>query len=201
MRSRTIALAISALISALLLAGCAQQDSMGGMSHGSNPTPSSGASSDANAADRMFVMMMIPHHEQAIEMAELLLEKEGVDTRAVDLARQIKEAQQPEIETMKGWLQAWGIPYDDSMMSGGMGGMEHGGMMSQEDLDALRSATGTGATRMFLEGMIAHHQGAIDMARSVIDNGRDSDVRALAEQMIETQAAEITEMQELLSGL
>ena len=91
----------------------------------------------------MFAAMMIPHHQQAVEMSDIILAKKGIDPRVVDLATQIKAAQGPEIQTMKGWLEDWGIPYDDSMSDmGGMGGMDHGdGMMSDDDMAALDAAT------------------------------------------------------------
>jgi len=206
MRLRTIAPASGALITVtLLLAGCAQNDTDGGMpgmDHGTTPmtAPSAGIG-DFNSADEMFVTGMIPHHEQAIQMADLLLGKDGVDPRVVDLAEQIKDAQGPEIETMTSWLAQWGIPYDDAM-SEGMGGMYHGdGMMSEADMTALESAPGADATRLFLEGMIVHHQGAVQMAQSVIDNGRNPSVADLAQTIIDGQTAEIATMQDILGTL
>ncbi len=204
MRIRTIALASSALITALLLAGCSPNNDMGGMpgmDHGSTPMGPSQNAGDFNSADEMFLTMMIPHHQQAIEMADLVLGKDGIDPRVTDLAQQIKEAQGPEIDTMKSWLADWGMPYDDTM-SGGMPGMDHGdGMMSDDDMAALEAADGADATRLFLEGMIAHHQGAVQMAQSVIDNGQNADVADLAQQIIDGQTAEIAEMQEILGSL
>ncbi|WP_309708981.1 DUF305 domain-containing protein [Pseudolysinimonas sp.] len=206
MRFRTIALASGALLTTtLLLAGCAQNGTGGGMpgmDHGATPmtTPSAGIG-DFNSADEMFVTGMIPHHLQAIQMADLILGTDGVDPRVLDLAQQIKDAQGPEIETMTSWLAEWGIPYDDST-SQGMGGMDHGdGMLSEADLIALESATGIDATRLFLEGMIGHHQGAVRMAQSVIDNGQNPDVADLAQQILVGQTAEIATMQDLLGTL
>ena len=116
------------------------------------------------------------------------------------LAEQIKAAQDPEIQTMKGWLEEWGVPYDDSMS--GMEGMDMGGgMMSEDDMAALDAATGVEATRLFLNGMIAHHQGAVTMAQSVLTDGQNPDVAALAQQIIDGQTAEITTMQDILASL
>lgn len=208
MRFRTLALTTGALTAALVLAGCAPTGgSMPGMDHGSggmtSSTPSATADASFNSADVMFVTMMIPHHEQAIQMADQILAKDGIDERVVDLANQIKAAQDPEIQTMKGWLEDWGIPYDDSMSGmGGMEGMDHGdGMMSEEDMAALDAATGVEASRLFLEGMITHHQGAVTMAQTVLDNGQNPDVAALAQQIIDGQTAEITTMQDILATL
>ncbi|EYT51768.1 DUF305 domain-containing protein [Leucobacter sp. USCH14] len=202
MRIRTLALASAALSTALLLAGCSPSgtsDGMAGMDHGStaSKTPTESAA-QFNAADQMFVTMMIPHHEQAIEMADMLLAKDGIDERVVALAQQIKDAQGPEIKTMQAWLDNWGVSADDSST----GGMDHGGgMMSEDSMTAFESATGTEATRLFLEGMIEHHTGAIEMAQSALDGGKNPDVLELAQQVIDDQSAEITTMQELLNSL
>ena len=140
-------------------------------------------------------MSMIVHHEQAVEMSDLVLEKDGVDPEVVSLAQQIKDAQQPEIETMSGWLEDWGQP------SSGMDGMDHSGMMmSDDDLAALEAASGGDAGPLFLEQMIEHHQGAIDMARDQIGDGRNPDAVALAEQIVADQTAEIAVMQDLLQN-
>lgn len=211
MRFRILALSTAALAAALVLAGCAPTDgSMPGMDHGpggmTSGTPASSEQASFNSADEMFVTMMIPHHEQAIEMADQILAKDGIDERVVTLAEQIKAAQGPEIQTMKGWLEDWGIPSDDSMSDmggmGGMGGMDHGdGMMSDDDMAALDAATGVEVTRLFLEGMVGHHQGAVTMAQMVLNNGENPDVAALAQQIIDGQTAEITTMQDILATL
>lgn len=150
---------------------------------------------DVNAADVMFVQMMIPHHEQAIEMADLVLDTPGIDPAVITLATEIKAAQGPEIVQMEQWLDAWGQP----SMPGGHGG--HGGMdgmLSDDELQRLADAEGEEATRLFLEGMIEHHEGAIDMAEDVIDDGQNVAVRELADTIIVTQQAEIDLMRDLL---
>ncbi len=151
MRFRTLTLTAGALATVLVLAGCAPTDgTMPGMDHGPGGMTGAGPPQSAaafNAADEMFVTMMIPHHQQAIEMADQILAKDGIDERVVSLAEQIKAAQDPEIQTMKGWLEEWGVPYDDSMS--GMDGMDMGGgMMSEDDMAALDAATGVEATRV-----------------------------------------------------
>lgn len=191
--SRLGTLAALPLAAVLALAGCAPD---GGM-----PGGGPGASQDAGAmADVMFVQMMIPHHEQAIEMSDMLLAKDGIDPEVAALAQQIKDAQAPEIELMTGWLEEWGMPSHPDMDD--MGGMDHGdGMMSQSDMDALKAAQGDEASRLFLEQMIEHHAGAVDMAEDVVDDGSDPDVRALAETIIQTQTAEIEQMERMLGQL
>lgn len=196
MRKRTIALITSVVSAALVLTGCTQPGGTPGTDQGTGGTPSTSVPIDVNAADQMFVMMMIPHHQQAIEMADLVLEKDDVDERVLDLAQQIKDAQGPEIQTMEGWLDDWGVAM--RMPSG----MNHGdGMMSDGDMDELEAADGREAARLFLEQMIVHHEGAIDMAQGAVDNGQNPDVIALAEQIIAAQADEIATMQELLTTI
>ncbi len=191
MNFRTITLASSALAAALVLAGCTT--GMGGVDHGSTSDPTSSAS--FNSADTMFAMEMIPHHQQAIEMAELLLDKEGVDERVIDLALQIKEAQGPEIELMTEWLEAWGV-------GTGMDGMDHGGgMMSDDDMAALESSGGAEASTLFLEQMTVHHEGAIEMAQQELVDGENPDALDLAQKIIDDQTAEIAVMQDLLAEL
>lgn len=195
------AIAVAApLALAVLLAGCAGggsgSGSMPGMDHGS-PAPS-GSATAVSMADQMFVTMMIPHHQQAIEMAEVVLAKDEVDPRVVDLAERIKAAQGPEIALMQGWLEDWGIPYDADASDG----MGHGdGMMSQDDMAALEAADGATASRLFLEQMIVHHEGAVEMADVALAQAKDPDVLALAQQVVDDQTAEIAEMKELLTNL
>ena len=163
------------------------------MDHG---TASAGPARSA-MADTMFTMMMIPHHEQAIEMSDLILAESDIDPRVTELAQQIKDAQAPEIELMKDWLDEWGLP-----SSGAMGAMDHGdGMMTEDDMAALEAAEGRAAALLFLEQMIEHHEGAIEMAQEELERGEDSDVRALAQQIIDSQTAEIAVMQELIEQI
>ena len=181
---RALAAGASALVALVGLAAC---------STAAEPSEGSGA----NMADVMFVQMMIPHHEGAIEMSDLLLTKSGIDPEVIDLAEQIKAAQGPEIEQMEAWLDDWGVPRVDPM-----DGMDHGGMngMTDEDRQALEDASGPEAAELFLRQMIEHHEGAIDMAEDVLDDGEHSGVRELAESIIESQSAEIELMRSMLDS-
>ncbi len=158
------------------------------------PTAGSGAS---NSADVAFATGMIPHHEQAVEMAQMVLDKQGIDPRVTALANKIKAAQSPEITTMKGWLTAWGAPVPSGMSN--MAGMS--GLMSPADMDALKSATGLTASKLFLTQMTQHHNGAIDMAKVEVTSGKNPDAIALAKKIVTDQQAEITEMSALLASL
>ena len=190
-----LALITAAAATALALSGCA--GGMSGMDMSSEaPTASETAAADFNGADVTFAQMMIPHHEQAVEMSDTLLAKDGIDERVVELATQIKDAQQPEIDQLREWLDDWGQEESD------MGGMNHGGgMMSEDDMAALENATGADATRLFLEQMTVHHEGAIEMAEAEVQDGENADAKAMAETIVATQTEEVALMQELLATL
>lgn len=196
MKLRTFTLSSTVLAIALVLAGCSTPPGGTGMDHSPTSSPSSDAAATFNQADETFVVGMIAHHEQAIEMADLLLDKEGIDERIVTLALEIKDAQGPEIETMNRWLDDWDIA-DDS----GMEGMDHDGMMSDDDMAGLEAASGADASRMFLQQMIQHHQGAIDMAQQELGNGDNPDALELARTIIDAQTVEIATMQDILANL
>lgn len=197
----------AALIPVAGLSGCTDRPATmpmnhAGTPHAAAPTPSATGSPAAgpyNRADVMFARMMIPHHQQAIEMSDLLLAKTDIDPEVSQLARQIKAAQTPEIAQMAGWLAGWGqpaMPSTGHQMGGGMGGM-----MSQAEMDALERAAGKEAMKLYLDGMIIHHEGAIDMAEDQLEDGENPDVNELARQIITSQRAEITTMRELLANL
>ena len=158
-------------------------------------------SAGQNDADVTFAQQMIPHHQQAIEMAELA-ETRAESQEVKDLAADIEAAQGPEIETMTSWLESWGEDVPDE----GMSGMDHGdmssdemtGMMSEEDMSELKNASGAEFDQMFLTMMIEHHEGAIEMAQTEQADGEFPDATALAEDIETAQTEEIQTMQALL---
>ena len=172
---------------------------MEGMNDSNSPAPSSATENTGafNDSDVAFAMGMVPHHEQAVEMADMILAKDGIDQKVIDLATRIKAAQDPEIVEMTAWLKTWGSPMDS--MSG-MDGMDSG-LMSDDDMAALDAATGTEASKLFLEQMTIHHQGAITMAQTEISDGTNPDAITLANGIVTSQSAEITEMANILSSL
>ena len=189
-RTRLTVIAVAAL--GLLLAGCGGSHDMDDMGMAS-PSSTTGAS----AADAMFAQMMIPHHEQAVEMSTLA-ETRASDPFIIEIASEIKGAQDPEIQLMASWLQEWGFPQqsaEEAMSAHGGHGMM--GMLTQEQLDELASLSGDAFDQKFAEYMILHHEGAIDMARGV-ENSTDPEVAALAQAIIETQQTEIDEMNAFL---
>jgi len=138
----------------------------------------------------MFAQMMIPHHSQAVTMSELALAN-STNTEIISLATAIRDAQAPEIKQMQSWL-------DQSDYSGTHAGhMDMGRMLSDEELAELSTAKGSAFDRLFLEGMIAHHEGAIDML-SMIKNSNNSEVKKLYDDIFTGQSAEIEAMKALL---
>ena len=145
-----------------------------------------------NDADIAFAQGMIPHHEQAIEMSDLAL-KQSSSADLKGLADRIKAAQGPEIDQMRGWLQRWAQP-----STGGHGGHTGGGMLTEGEISQLKSASGAAFDRLFLQGMIRHHDGAVTMAQEELDKGQFAEAKQLARRIIDTQRAEISEMRGLL---
>ena len=173
----------------------------GGESADSDSSPSDSAAPDAtwNDADVAFVQGMIPHHEQAVEMSEMMTGRTVSNTTAA-LAEQIRAAQTAEVALMQGFLAEWGVELDPHAGHSGDHSMGEG-MMSDEQLDELESAGGVDFERMWLTMMLEHHKGAIAMASAVLANGAEPRVRALAEAIITAQEAEIAQIEALLAGL
>lgn len=165
-------------------------------------TETGSPAADHNDADIAFLQGMIPHHQQAITMSDLAMDNTD-DAEVLDLADRIKAAQGPEIEQMEGLLDTWGVESEGGMEGmEGMGGMEgggHPGMLTEEGIDELAAAEGAEFDRLFLAGMIEHHQGAVTSSETVLDEGASEETKQLARDIIETQEIEITEMEELLA--
>jgi uncharacterized protein (DUF305 family) len=142
--------------------------------------------------DQMFLQMMIPHHEQAVEMADLALAK-SKNPEVLKLATQIKDGQSAEIIQMNSWLADAGVSAD---MGHDMG-HDMGGMMGNEEMTALQSANGTAFDTLFLTSMIAHHKGALHMVLMIKDS-RDQRLLTLRDNIIKTQSAELETMKKLL---
>lgn len=185
--NRRLPLTVLAAVAALLLAGCGSQ---------------SDTAAGHDAADVAFAQQMIPHHQQAVEMADLALDPaRGASAEVTDLATRIRAAQKPEIEELTGFLESWGedVPAEghEGHEMGSMKGMS--GMMSDEQMSALGQATGADFDRLWLRMMIEHHEGAVQMAETEIADGQDAQAKALARAIVDAQRSEITEMTRLLS--
>lgn len=208
-RPRRVGL-IGLAVGAVVLTGCSSSDhsNMSGTHNGSassaSASPSYGpaATGPHNAQDVTFATDMIPHHAQAVEMADMALARD-TDADVKALATQIKAAQAPEIAQMGGWLRGWDAPVPtDSHMTDHMAGMSGGdGMMSSDEMTQLDAASGTAFAKLFLTGMTRHHQGAVAMAKTELAAGQNSDAKALATRIVAAQNTEIATMTRLLAKL
>jgi uncharacterized protein (DUF305 family) len=183
----------AALVAAALLAACGAPDDR-----------------PYDDADVLFATEMIPHHQQAVAMAELA-PAHGASRPVQAVASQISAEQVPEIAQLRGMLAEWGqaapaaAPTPAPM--GGMPGMGGGsltdaapGMMTDAEMTRLEAATGPTFDRAFLQMMITHHQGALTMAKAELADGRDPDATLMAQNISDAQQASIELMQRLLAG-
>lgn len=206
--TRRAALTAVSVTAALTLVACGgDSDSGAGANAGSDASSSASASTAAgahNAQDVSFAQGMIPHHRQALEMAELAAGRAS-SAQVKDLAARIRKGQDPEIKTMSGWLTSWGE--DVPAASGGMEsmpGMDHSdgssmpGMMGASDMGKLEKASGTDFDTMFLTMMIDHHKGAVEMATAEKGKGAYGPATSMAGAIVTAQTAEIAEMNKLL---
>ena len=202
---RTALTSLGALSLATLLSGCSGGDHSS-MDMSGQRAPSATGSSTAvasgphNAADVTFATDMIPHHEQAVEMADLALDKAS-DAEVRKLARSIADAQTPEIATMSGWLTAWGEPVPSGMAGHSMSTGSTMGMMTEAQMTELENASGTAFDRLWLTMMTEHHEGAITMAETQLTAGQYEGAKSLAQQIIQAQTREITTMAAVLKRL
>ncbi|GAA3387825.1 DUF305 domain-containing protein [Streptomyces roseoviridis] len=202
--ARKLAVAGAVATAGLLLSACGSDDSANGTDHGAKPsatataTASASASASAGAfndADVTFAQMMIPHHEQALQMARLA-DGRAEDPEIKKLVGEIEKAQDPEIQKMRSWLKTWGKP--ESMGHGGHG---MAGMVSDTDMTDLAASKGRTFDRKFAELMIAHHEGAVEMARTEQKDGKDAAAKKVADDVVRTQAAEIAQLKKILERL
>ncbi|GHD07525.1 lipoprotein [Streptomyces violarus] len=197
---RTIAVT-AAGAAALVLASCGGNgDSPAGHGGHTSKSPSASASADQgkhNAADVAFAQGMIPHHRQAVEMADLTPDR-AQSPEVKKLAEDIKKAQDPEIKTLSGWLTSWSeeVPAEGAMDHSMHGDME--GMMSAEEMDKLKDSSGTAFDTAFMEMMIKHHEGAVAMAKTEQADGAYAPAKKMAGDIITSQTAEISQMNKLL---
>ena len=219
-RARTAALAVGVLALTMLLAACGGDDSTTGSGSKAGSTASStgtAAAAPHNDADVAFATGMIPHHGQAVAMAELAATRAS-SPQVKKLAAAIQAAQGPEIEQMSGWLADWGeeVPdpqamamgsgHDMSDMTGedsntdGMSSDGMAGMMTADQMSDLAAASGAKFDTMWLRSMIAHHEGAVAMAEDELGDGLNVDALELAETIVDAQQTEIMTMRDLLAG-
>ncbi|MQA80248.1 MAG: DUF305 domain-containing protein [Streptosporangiales bacterium] len=195
-------IAIAATAAALIvLAACGGNDGTaepGGHSGMTGTTSSTSDSAGArNDADVQFAQQMIPHHRQAVQMADLA-ETRASSAEVKSLAATIKKAQGPEIKTMSGWLKTWGEPVPQESEGMDHSGDDMSGMMTDEDMRELEQASGKAFDTAFLQMMIKHHKGAVSMAKTEKSDGSYQPAKDMADDIIASQTAEITEMNKIL---
>ncbi len=162
----------------------------------------------SDSVDVGFLQDMISHHDQAVEMATVALSKPGFDADAAGFAREILSFQRYEIGVMTAWLEDWGRTRGDPGREA-MGWMGEApvpvasmpGMQSKVRMTALANSTGTDTTGLFLDMMIVHHRGGIDMAVSAAKHATEKKVRDFADHIASVQRGEIVDMQHLQQRL
>ncbi|MBJ8347049.1 DUF305 domain-containing protein [Antrihabitans sp. YC2-6] len=204
-KTRVFAAAL-ATTATLFSVGCNADQSTDSSNTTSVPTIGSSASttisaephSDFNDADVAFLELMYPHHAQAIEMAKMVTSR-SQNPKVLELATGIEAAQQPEMAQISTVLVSFGKPAPIAGMD--HSGADHGGggMMNRDDMQALADSSGVDFDRMFLTMMIEHHRGAIEMANVELADGRNAEVKQLAEAIVSAQQAEIGQMNALLA--
>ncbi|GAB2505271.1 DUF305 domain-containing protein [Nocardia heshunensis] len=205
-----IALIAGTAATALIAAGCSSNDSdtskaattsttamahgsMPGMDHGSATTSAPAATrSDFNDADVTFLTMMYPHHAQAVEMAKLVPSR-SQNQQLITLAKAVEQAQSPEMQQITTLLQSFGKPVPSGEMNHDMPGI-----MSKDQMTKLAAASGPEFDKMWMQMMIEHHQGAIDMANTELAQGSNADSKALAQSIVTAQQQEIGQMNTML---
>ena len=202
--STRIAAVLAALAMALFVVACNNpqpaSDGHTDHSHTEDETPViSGEPAAFNADDIAFATNMVPHHEQAIELSALVPER-STNPDVIQLAQTIASVQEPEIATMNAFLVQWNENPDTQTGHEGhdMAGMA--GMVDQATLTRLESLTGAEFDTLWLQSMIAHHEGAIDMAETELAVGENVDAKQLAQHIIDEQQAEIAQMRTMLGG-
>ena len=200
------AAAFAALVLAIVMAGCtgpADSAGDGNSETGSTETPViTGEPAGYNADDVAFATNMVPHHKQAIDLSKLVPER-STNPELAALASQIAAVQQPEINILNVFLVQWN-ENPDVGSSDPEGHAGHGesmqGMVDDATLSKLESLRGAEFDKLWLESMISHHQGAVEMAKAEIANGENVDAIAMANTMVATQEAEIAQMKQMLEG-
>jgi uncharacterized protein (DUF305 family) len=189
--STRIIAGLAALASAVVVSSCGKTED-----HSAHPSSAATASAQVavhNADDVMFAQMMIPHHQQAIELSAMVPDR-STNPAMVKLAATISGEQQPEIAAMKALLVQWDVQPD------GDHGMAMQGMVDDATMAQLQALKGAEFDTLWLQSMISHHQGAIEMANTEIAKGESPDMVTMAKNIVTAQQAEIGQMKQMLGG-
>ncbi|WP_328349996.1 DUF305 domain-containing protein [Mycobacterium sp. NBC_00419] len=196
MRSTSIRIAagIAAIVTAFAVSSCSKTEN-----HAEHVSTTAAASDQVavhNDADVMFAQMMIPHHEQAVQLAAMVPEH-STNGAVIALASTISAQQQPEISAMKALLLQWDV---DPHKSADHGSMGMSGMVDDATMAKLGTLNGQEFDTLWLQSMISHHQGAIEMANTEIADGKSPDMISMAKNIVSAQQAEIDQMKKMLGG-
>ncbi|WP_191842667.1 DUF305 domain-containing protein [Catellatospora chokoriensis] len=202
---RTMAVTAAVLLGASALSGCGATTQTTPSTHvpvAVQPSPTQ----QFNDTDVQFAQQMIVHHQQALMMAQMAADK-AADADVKQLAVEIGQEQSPEIEQMSTWLAQWGKPVPSmgpgmtmpSMPPMGPGAMPSMGPMP--DMGQMQNMTGEQFDQMFLQMMIAHHEGAVAMAKAEIASGANPAAKQLAEKIQSSQSAQIEQMRQMLGAM
>jgi uncharacterized protein (DUF305 family) len=193
MRSTRIAFVAVAACAIGLASACTSPEH-----HAATTSSALGAEqADHNADDIAFAQSMVPHHEQAIEMAQMV-PTNTENQQLVGLANQVISTQVPEVQALRAWLMQWqdASGHDPAKHEG----TPMAGMVSEATMDKLRTLHGADFDRLWLTSMIEHHRGAIAMAQQEVARGKNPDVIYLAKSIVTAQQAEIDQMNRMLGG-
>ena len=189
--------AITTLAAAIVLSSCGTAATQNqGLSASATSTDQVAAH---NADDVMFAQMMIPHHQQAVELAAMVPDRSN-NPDVIALAAKIAGEQQPEIDTMKALLLQWNVDPNEMSHESGHAGMAMAGMVDDATMVRLDSLKGASFDMLWLQSMISHHQGAIEMAKTEIADGKSADLITLAKNIVAAQQAEIDQMKQMLGA-
>ena len=207
---RPLALPIAATVSMFALSGCGGSEDEPATSDAgqSADVGEPGVDTEHNEADVAFATQMIPHHAQALMMTDMAIDRQ-LDQEFATLVDDIRAAQAPEIELMADWLQEWGEPVPETMRDHAHGGHdgesgempempEMEGMMTEEQLSELDQASAAEFEELWLTMMIEHHEGAVSMAETELEEGSFQPALELAGEIASSQTEEIEQMQAML---
>jgi uncharacterized protein (DUF305 family) len=193
MRQQLLRMSAAAVMAAVTLSACSSS-----AHQAATGSPSTSSAQAHNSTDVTFAQNMTPCHKQAIQMSEIILTKQGLDPRVVQVANQIKAAEGPDVEGMQSWLSQWQQPMTPSSAAGMPAMQRMTGMASPEQMTALQNAVGSDASKQFLTMMIQNHQHAIMLAQSEIDFGQYPPAVAMAHSIATAEQQEVNTMQGIL---
>jgi len=192
--STRIIAVVAALACTVVVASCSKAQDYSAQT--SSTAATSAQVAVHNAHDVMFAQMMIPHHQQAVDLAALVPDR-STNPAVVKLAATISGEQQPEITAMKALLVQWDVQPN---AASDHGDMPMDGMVDDATMAKLQSLKGAEFDTLWLQSMTGHHQGAIAMAGGEAAAGQSADMMKMAENMVTAQQAEIDQMKKLLGG-